>query len=92
MNINSFVKVKLTEKGFEIYKNYIDKVNELNLKSINKFKGVAMVHTFDYNYLKDKDGRYSIQLWQLMMIFGEHITPCSSPFFENNEIEIIEEN
>lgn len=30
MNINSYVKVKLTEKGFKVYKNYIDKINELN--------------------------------------------------------------
>lgn len=85
MNINSYVKVKLTEKGFKVYKNYIDKINELNKKNNKKSN---MYYTVDYNFLKCQDGKYQMSLWQLMMIFGEHITPCSCPFFENNEIQL----
>lgn len=84
MNINSTVKVKLTEKGFEIYKKYIDKINELNKKNTNSI----MYYTVDYDYLKYEDDKYQMPLWQLMMIFGEHITPCSCPFFENNEVQL----
>lgn len=84
MDINSCVKVKLTAKGFEIYKNYIDKSNKAN-KNNNKSN---MYYTVDYDFLKGLDGKYKMPLWKLMMIFGEHITPCSCLFFENDEVQL----
>lgn len=60
-NINYAVKVKLTERGFQIHEKYY--------KELRK-------EYFRLEYLKpevDEDGYSKFQMWTLMDIFGSHI-------------------
>lgn len=57
INLNEFVKFKLSERGKEVYRHRYDG------------------YEFEYNREPelDDDGYMSMQLWQFMQIFGEHM-------------------
>lgn len=69
IDLNDFVKVKLTPDAVKIYYNYM---NEVNVK-------------YDRGIIKncmpeiDSEGYTVFQLWQFMNIFGEHMTAGSDP-------------
>lgn len=67
VNLNEYIKVKLTDKGKEIYKNYYHDIDD------------EYVPTLDV----DKEGFCKFQLWEFMQIFGEHFrmgggSPCET--------------
>ena len=70
-NLNDCIKVKLTEKGKEIYRNRFD---EDNIKKLG----------IEYCEPKiDKDGYTEFQMWDFMRIFGKHFhilgnNPCET--------------
>ena len=67
VNLNEYIKVKLTDKGKEIYRNHYHDIDD------------EYVPTLD----TDKEGYYKFQLWEFMQIFGEHFhmgggLPCET--------------
>lgn len=76
-NINNEVKVKLNEKGKEIYLSHL--------------KEISSEAECDYAR-KTNSYRYTtFQLWDLMKLFGDHMRLGEEPVFENNEIIFKEE-
>jgi len=70
ININDYVKIKLTSYGETVLKNHM---NELNLK-IPK-------------YLKpNKEGYITLQIWEVMSIFGKETYMGNEQTIEHNEI------
>ncbi len=68
VNVNDFVRVKLTKRGIEIYEDYY--------KDILLCKGVGNISPEI-----DKDGYTRLQLWELMNIFGKSmVMGCTVPF------------
>ena len=69
VNLNENIKVKLTDKGKEIYRNYYHDID---------------VNDEDVPTLEvDKEGYCEFQLWHFMRIFGEHFymggcSPCET--------------
>ena len=61
-NVNSYVRVKLTEKGMEILKNEHEKMQQAFPKW-PEWK----------EPMKDEEGYTKFQCWDLMSRFGEHI-------------------
>lgn len=77
VNLNHTVKVRLTDKGRDIYYHQNDKLNQQYNKIMIKPK-----------YPVEVNGYYSTQLWNLMAIFGEHIfMGMDIPFETTIEIE-----
>ena len=63
ININDYVKVKLTDSGKDIFYHQYDRVNEQYGKELLK----------PYYPEEDSDGFVEIQLWQLMQIYGPYM-------------------
>lgn len=68
LNMNCIVKVKLNDKGRDIYYHQFDKYNQPDL--------------FKPRFPKvDETGYSEFQLWNLMEIFGEYMKMgCETPF------------
>jgi len=66
-NVNNHIKVKLTEKGFTQWRNYHEKyrTNDRIKKIIPETK------IEELKAKRDNKGYNSIQLWEVMEIFGE---------------------
>ena len=80
-NVNNSVKVKLTEKGLDIYWEDNRDLPEKIRPSINELRNRV-----------DKDGYHSFQMWSLMRIFGNHIGMCVDvPFDANMLVDVKEE-
>lgn len=67
VNLNEYIKVKLTDKGKEIYKNHYHDIDD---------EYVPTLHV-------DEEGFCKFQLWEFMQIFGEHFymgggLPCET--------------
>jgi hypothetical protein len=67
VNLNEYIKVKLTDKGKEIYRNHYHDIDD------------EYVPTLD----TDEEGYCKFQLWEFMHIFGEHFymgggLPCET--------------
>jgi len=76
-NINQTVRVKLTEHGRRIHRQF----RELNAR-------LPLKGTFKYTPPKeDEEGWSRWQLWELMERFGEHCGMCKTLPFET-EIEL----
>jgi len=76
-NINYGVKVKLTERGRDIYYHRYDELNKL--KS----------HEIKPSYPEvDEDGYFKTALWDLMNIFGSHFRLDEKPPFSTEIILI----
>ena len=63
INLNDWIKVKLTNHGKDIYYHRYDDINQSYGKII-----------CEPDYPKaDKDGYTKFQLWQFMQLYGKHI-------------------
>ncbi len=83
INLNEFVKVKLKDHGKAIFYHQFD--------DLNMFINVQGGKTIEPRMPEvDADGYTSIQLWELMKIFGPHIGMGMPTPFENNAV-VIEE-
>lgn len=75
VNINEYIKVKLTDKGKEIYRKYYHDIDD------------KYVPTLDI----DEEDFCKFQLWEFMKIFGEHFRMCCDlPCETNVKIQIRE--
>ena len=75
VNLNEFIKVKLTDKGKEIYRNYWHDIDDEDVPTLEV----------------DKEGYCEFQLWHFMKIFGEHFFMLGdSPCETNVKIQIRE--
>lgn len=62
INLNDTVYVKLTEKGRQVYYNYIKEINNYYQRDVIK------------NYEPSYEGEYAyFQLWDFMRIFGQYM-------------------
>jgi hypothetical protein len=84
MNINQYVKVRLTEKGKEILLNDHNRIDQQLKESGAKGLGTFILKL-------DKDGYYKDQLWNIMSVFGDYMLMGTDLPFET-EIEIVEES
>ncbi len=77
INLNKFVKVKLTKSGRKVIKENAQIFNLGAGKKVEKEKWPV-----------DKNGFSSVQLWVLMSEFGNkcYLGNPDFPYFENNEI------
>ena len=67
VNLNEYIKVKLTDKGKEIYRNYYHYIDDEDVPTLDV----------------DEEGFCKFQLWEFMRIFGEHFRmggglPCET--------------
>lgn len=67
VNLNEYIKVKLTDKGKEIYRNYWHDIDDEDVPTLDT----------------DEEGYCKFQLWHFMRIFGEHFSmgggyPCET--------------
>ena len=77
ININQFIKVKLTDYGQQIHIKHYDKY----LKSIfPESKNIPV---------KDENGYTKYQLWEFMNIFGAYVFNGEEQIIENNEVYIL---
>ena len=63
INLNEWIKVKLTDWGKEIYYHQYDKINHIAGKEICKPKFPK----------EDENGYTKFQLWDFMELYGEYI-------------------
>jgi repressor LexA len=78
-NVNHYVKVKLTERGFEELKRQGDELKKQYPRISCEFKPPAV----------DEDGYSKFQLHDLMWRFGHLCGICSTqPFNSNIKIEV----
>jgi len=81
ININDYVKIKLTDYGKEVLKE----TKEEFLTSFNKRYNTK--HTVDSFFEKieyDKEGYTKFQLWHLMEIFGDYMYNGADNVFDLN--------
>lgn len=67
VNINEYIKVKLTTYGLEVYRDYIDLETPKSL--LEKYPSFYYAHIMPKI---DEKGYYKFQLWEFMNIFGEY--------------------
>lgn len=78
INLNEIVKVKLTDRGKDIFYHQLDEVNELIKRRGGKPLEPHMPKV-------DADGYTDFQLWRLMQLYGPHIgMGLPLPFDLNN--------
>ncbi len=75
ININSSVKIKLTDKGRKVYRNHLYDILGSIYRKNNEIEKL-------FNIDEDKQGYSTWQLWKLMSIFGSHIGMGSDICFE----------
>ena len=75
ININSKVKVKLTDFG----KSILD-------KEVNKLKQISGAPDNYTPYETDDNGYTEFQLWQFINIFGDYVYNGAIQVIEDNEI------
>ena len=81
-NINNIIKVKLTDRGKDIYYHQHDELNKYYGKEIIKPRYPDV----------DEDGFTRFQLWHFMEIYGPHTHIGMDNFIENNDIYIFEKD
>jgi hypothetical protein len=81
INLNSYVKVKLTDLGTEMFKAHARNMNEY-LKSINAYVRIPQDPELDEN------GYYVNQMWYMMHIFGPFMENMALFPFEDGDIII----
>ena len=79
-NLNYTIKVKLTDKGKDIYYHQYDWLNRELGKELLKPRYPDV----------DEDGFTKFQLWHFMEIYGPHISLTAPTFIEHNDIYIEE--
>lgn len=63
INLNDFIKVKLTETGKDIFNHRFDELNEKLKKQA--YKNMPLK--------EDENGYTEFQLWDFMQIYGSHM-------------------
>ncbi|MGG3307336.1 hypothetical protein ABER23_07905 [Paenibacillus lautus] len=77
VNLNEYVKVKLTDHGISILKKERAELNK-------RFAERGLTGFGEYEPKVDEDGYTSFQLWDLMQRLGPHISiGCQLPFETN---------
>jgi hypothetical protein len=79
VNVNMFVKVKLTDYGISILKEKHDNLNDAIKKNGGKGYG-------DFEVKLDEDGYYRTQMWELMRDFGDTMSFSNRNPFDLNII------
>jgi hypothetical protein len=82
-SMNDKVKVKLNRKGREVMQRYESQI----AKWIMEKSPEPKIHLLPISRC-DQDGWSQFLFWEVMMIFGPHITHAESPF-ETTEIRLI---
>lgn len=80
VNINDFIKVKLTDHGKDIYEHSNDSL--MAKPEYEKIKKWLEPIPLEY----DDEGYVQFQLWKFMEIFGEHMWNGAPQIIENNSI------
>lgn len=78
MDLNSLVKVKLTDYGVTVLKARYEKYKLWCYKNGVKFD--------EFDLELDEDGYYTKTMWRLMEVFGEHLHPKEKTVFESELI------
>ena len=77
INLNNYIRVKLTAEGKEIFRRQFDEVNPKYWPSTTEPE-------------IDEDGYTSMQLWEFMKLYGSYLSPGLPQIVERTEIEILE--
>lgn len=86
LNLNDFIKVKLTDHGKDIYYHQHDDLNNWAAE-----RGLAASKYLIPEYPKvDADGYTEFQLWHFMRIYGKHLYNGCKMVTEDNSIYIEE--
>lgn len=80
INFNQKVRVKLNQNGREIYFHR----NDWLIESVLKTDGYCPSYLRREYPKEDSDGYSSFQLWELMNIYGKHLSMTESPFEDMN--------
>ena len=76
VNMNDYVKVKLTDEGIKIYNQWARNINESAKKRHSDF-------SMSENPAIGVDGFYHENLWKIFQIFGSSIfMGCKVPFMD----------
>lgn len=70
-NINSYVKIKLNEIGIRILE-----------QRHNEMKAIINWDLGEFDLKLDKDGYYTMQMWEMMNTFGDFMFMHLNPPFE----------
>lgn len=81
ININEWVKVKLTDFGMSILKQRHDELNH----SIHEIGGKGFG---EFDPRLDEEGYRRFQMWSLIETFGPHMNQTMQSPFEDNIINI----
>lgn len=87
VNINQFVRFKLTQHGKEALRNYV-----VNTMAECHYPSEYSVQAVSDSLVKPRlyeEGYYEAQLWQLMQVFGSEMWNGNDICFEDNSIEIL---
>ena len=81
INLNDFVKVKLTDYGKEIYYHKDDDFNE--------WRRQRGLKPFEPHFPKeDADGKSKFQLWDFMEIYGQYMGMAKPNVIKPLELEV----
>lgn len=81
INLNDYVKVKLTDLGKDIYYHRFDQVN----KYIKERGGKPIT---PYMPKVDSEGKTKIQLWEFIELYGNHIGMTKPNVIEPLDLEV----
>lgn len=77
MDVNTFVKVKLTDFGVAVLKAKHEKYK------VWCYQNGIKVTEIDFTLELDEDGYYTQPLWKLMKVFSEYVHPNEKTVFES---------
>lgn len=83
-NINHSVKVKVTEYGYQVWLNHINRFCEFS----PQIEKIELEHLHEK---EDEDGYVTFQLWVLMETFGAHMSMGFKNVIETDIIFLPEE-
>ena len=85
INLNDFVKVKLTDCGKDIYYHRFDTVNKIIIKR----GGNPIV---PHMPKVDSEGKTKIQLWDFIALYGDYIGMAKPNVIEPLDLEVEDDN
>lgn len=80
INLNDYIKVKLTDLGKTIYYHRFDEINE----TIKNFGGKPIVPSLNI----DLAGKTRFQLWDFIALYGDYIGMAKPNVIEPLELEL----
>ena len=81
INLNDRIKVKLTERGIDLYYHRHDEMIEAGMLKEDQRPPLPV----------DKEGKTEFQLWDFISLYGEHIGMCVEPVIQPLIIEKVGE-